>query len=120
MARILCMSSFLGIEKEKDCVYLYVILDSRFREMEAEQDEERDQYYFSVPDSVREEAPPGGAVDGEPREDTLRDRKMHTWRKAEEFVEQCLNQQGYGEIMRSAAIKSTGASGMLCLGLCPS
>lgn len=50
------MSSFLGIEKEKDCVYLYVILDSRFREMEAEQDEERDQYYFSVPDSVREEA----------------------------------------------------------------
>ena len=97
MARILCMSSFLGIEKEKDCVYLYVILDSRFREMEAEQDEERDQYYFSVPDSVREEA--DRQVEqwmGEPREDTLRDRKMRTWRKAEEFVEQCLNQQGYG------------------------
>lgn len=115
------MSSFLGIEKEKDCVYLYVILDSRFREMEAEQDEERDQYYFSVPDSVREEA--DRQVEqwmGEPREDTLRDRKMRTWRKAEEFVEQCLNQQGYGEIMRSAAIKSTGVSGMLCLGLCPS
>ena len=89
------MSSFLGIEKEKDCVYLYVILDSRFREMEAEQDEERDQYYFSVPDSVREEA--DRQVEqwmGEPREDTLRDRKMRTWRKAEEFVEQCLNQQG--------------------------
>lgn len=96
MARILCICPFFGIEKDHDCSYLYVALDSRFDEICREEDEETKDLFLQIPSALLTESQE--IIEEwlkDLPEDFYNDRRLRTWKAANRFVSTSLLHNGY-------------------------
>ena len=96
MARILCICPFFGIEKDKDCSYLYVALDSRFDEICREEDEENKDLFLQIPSALLTKSQK--VIEEwlkDLPEDFYNDRRLRTWKAANRFVSTSLLHNGY-------------------------
>lgn len=96
MARILCICPFFGIEKDHDCSYLYVALDSRFDEICREEDEENKDLFLQIPSPLLTESQE--IIEEwlkDLPEDFYNDRRLRTWKVANRFVSTSLLHNGY-------------------------